>query len=209
MKQVQITPSVAIRLCLVALPALVLASICPGATAQSPAGSFHLGPVYVYPEVEFAVRRDDNIALQPDADRVADTIKYVRPALRFDAKSGTHYYDAGYKGEFARYRTDRTSFSWPARACCTRFSAGSSSAPNTWAVRAIRTATISTTSATRPRCSRASRFEMRGPAFERPARRAPRGLNRKLPRIRSPASAVPEWPDFSFGVTRLRRISLH
>ena len=95
----------AIRWSLAAALALVLASISSGARPQSPAGSFQLGPAYVYPEVELAVQRDDNIALQPDADRVADTIKYVRPALRFDAKSGTDYYDAGYKGEYARYNS--------------------------------------------------------------------------------------------------------
>lgn len=95
----------AIRWSLAAVLGSALASTSPNATAQSPAGSLQLGPVYVYPEVEFAVQRDDNIALQPDADRVADTIKYVRPALRLDARSGAHYYDAGYRGEYARYNS--------------------------------------------------------------------------------------------------------
>jgi hypothetical protein len=95
----------AIRSSLAAALGSVLAAASPGATAQSPAGSFQLGSGYVYPELEFAVQRDDNIALQPDAFREADTIRYVRPALRFDAKSGTDYYDAGYKGEFARYNS--------------------------------------------------------------------------------------------------------
>lgn len=74
------------------------------AAAQSPEGSFPLGPVYLFPKIELAVQRDSNIALQPEATRVADTISYVRPALLFEARDGVQRYDAGYRGEYASYR---------------------------------------------------------------------------------------------------------
>ena len=88
--------------------AAALAAMSPYALAQSPAGSIQLGSGYVYPEVEFAVQHDNNIALQPDARRTADTIKYVRPSFRLDARSEAHYYDTGYKGEYARYNSVTT-----------------------------------------------------------------------------------------------------
>ena len=83
--------------------AAALAAVGPFAAAQSPAGSFGVGLGYVYPEIEFAVKRDTNIAMQPDVLRVADTISYVRPAFRFEARGGAQNYDAGYRGEYARY----------------------------------------------------------------------------------------------------------
>lgn len=83
--------------------AIVIAIALPAA-AQSPAGSFPLGPVYAYPKIELAVQRDSNIALQPDATRIADTITYVRPVLLFEAREGAQRYDAGYRGEHASYR---------------------------------------------------------------------------------------------------------
>ena len=83
--------------------AAVLAAISPNSMAQSPAGSFRLGSAYVYPEIEFALQRDSNIALQPEAKRIGDTIRYVRPSFRLDAKGDAQNYDAGYRGEYARY----------------------------------------------------------------------------------------------------------
>ncbi len=83
--------------------AAALAAAGPFAAAQSPPGSFGVGPGYVYPEIELAVKRDDNIAMQPEAARVADTISYVRPAIRFEARGGVQNYDVGYRGEYARY----------------------------------------------------------------------------------------------------------
>ena len=88
--------------------AAALAAAGPIAMAQSPAGSFKAGPGYVYPEIEFAVKRDSNIALQSDAARVSDTIRYVRPSFRVEAKGGTQNYDAGYRGEFASYSSVTT-----------------------------------------------------------------------------------------------------
>jgi hypothetical protein len=85
--------------------AAALAAAGPIAMAQSPPGSFEAGPGYVYPEIELAVQRDDNIALQPDATRVSDTISYARPSFRVEAKSGVQNYDAGYRGEYARYNS--------------------------------------------------------------------------------------------------------
>jgi len=89
--------------CLSLTVAAALAVASP-AVAQSPPGSFKAGPGYVYPEIEFAVKRDDNIAMQPEVGRVADTIIYVRPAFRVEARGGVQNYDAGYRGEYASYR---------------------------------------------------------------------------------------------------------
>lgn len=88
--------------------AAALAAVSPHALAQSPPGSFKTGPGYVYPELEFAVKRDSNIALQPDAARVSDTIIYVRPSFRVEAKGSAQNYDAGYRGEYARYNSVTT-----------------------------------------------------------------------------------------------------
>jgi len=84
-----------------------LASAASFALAQSPPGSFAAGPGYVYPEIEFAVKRDTNIALAPDAARESDTISYLRPAIRFDALRDVQRYDVGYRGEYARYRSSK------------------------------------------------------------------------------------------------------
>jgi hypothetical protein len=86
--------------------AAALAASGPIAMAQSSAGSFPAGPGVVYPEIELAVKRDTNIDMQPDAARIADTISYVRPAIRFEARGGVQSYDLGYRGEYARYAND-------------------------------------------------------------------------------------------------------
>jgi len=61
--------------------------------------------MFAYPELEVAVRRDSNIAIQPDSTRVADTIWYLKPALRLEAKQGPNFYNVGYRGEYGRYQT--------------------------------------------------------------------------------------------------------
>jgi hypothetical protein len=85
--------------------AAALAVAGPVAMAQSPPGAFMLGPGAVYPEIELAVKRDTNIDMQPDALRRSDTIAYVRPAIRFEARGGVQSYDLGYRGEYAHYNT--------------------------------------------------------------------------------------------------------
>src|SRR6185503_14218475 len=89
--------------------ALLLAFCGLGATSsfsQSPPGSIPVGPLFVYPELELAVRRDTNIALQPDATRIADTIWIARPSVRAEAKSGANFYNVGYRAEIGRYATN-------------------------------------------------------------------------------------------------------
>jgi hypothetical protein len=76
--------------------------------AQSPPASIPIGPIFVYPELELAVKRDSNIALQPAATRRADTIWYLRPAVRLEAKQGPSLYDTGYRGDYGRYQTQTT-----------------------------------------------------------------------------------------------------
>jgi hypothetical protein len=83
--------------------AAALVTVGPTAMAQSPPGAFMVGPGAVYPEIELAVKRDTNIDMQPDALRRSDTIAYVRPAIRFEARSGVQNYDLGYRGEYAHY----------------------------------------------------------------------------------------------------------
>lgn len=73
------------------------------AMAQTPPGAIPVGPMFAYPEIEVAVKRDSNIALLPDATRQADTIWYLRPALKLEAKQGENVYDVTYRGEFGRY----------------------------------------------------------------------------------------------------------
>jgi len=85
--------------------AAALAAAGPIAMAQSPPGAFMVGPGAVYPEIEFAVKRDTNIDMQPSALQRSDTISYVRPAIRFEARSGVQNYDLGYRGEYARYNS--------------------------------------------------------------------------------------------------------
>lgn len=87
---------------------LFLGTLAPNALAESPAGSIPVGPMFVYPELEVAVKRDSNIALQPDATRKADTIWYLRPTVRLEAKQGVNLYDLTYRGEYGRYDSQKT-----------------------------------------------------------------------------------------------------
>ncbi len=64
--------------------------------------------MFVYPELEVAVKRDSNIALVPDAQRKADTIWYLRPTVRLEAKQGVNLYDLTYSGEYGRYNSQTT-----------------------------------------------------------------------------------------------------
>ena len=86
----------------------MLAMFAANAMAESPPGSMPVGPMFVYPELEVAVRRDDNIALVPDAQRKADTIWYLRPTVRLEAKQGANIYDLTYRGEYGRYDSQST-----------------------------------------------------------------------------------------------------
>lgn len=88
------------KICVAA--ALTLAGV-GGALGQSPPGSIPVGPMFAYPDLEVAVRRDSNIALQPDATRVADTIWLIRPSIRLEAKQGPNLYNVGYRGEYGRF----------------------------------------------------------------------------------------------------------
>ena len=63
--------------------------------------------MFAYPELEVAVKRDSNIAIQPDALRKADTIWYLRPTLRLEAKQGANLYDVTYRGEYGRYDSQK------------------------------------------------------------------------------------------------------
>ncbi len=54
--------------------ALFLSAVALPAFSQSPPGSIPVGPLFAYPELELSLKRDDNIALQPDNARVGDTI---------------------------------------------------------------------------------------------------------------------------------------
>ena len=58
--------------------------------------------------LDVAAKRDSNIALQPDATRQADTIWYVCPTLRLEAKDGVNVYDVTNSREFGRYDTSKT-----------------------------------------------------------------------------------------------------
>ncbi len=64
--------------------------------------------MFAYPSLEVAVRRDSNIAVQPDTLRISDTIWYLRPAVRLEARRGANFYDVGYRGEYGRYNTQKT-----------------------------------------------------------------------------------------------------
>ena len=64
--------------------------------------------MFAYPELEVAVKRDSNIAIVPDPLRKADTIWYLRPALRLEAKQGVNLYDVTYRGEYGRYDSQKT-----------------------------------------------------------------------------------------------------
>ena len=87
---------------------LLLCAFAANAMAQSPPGSIPVGPMFAYPKLEVATTRDSNIALQPDALRQADTIWYLRPSLRLEAKKGVNLYDVTYSGEFGRYNTSKS-----------------------------------------------------------------------------------------------------
>ena len=86
----------------------LLATLAATAMAESPPGSIPVGPMFVYPELEVAVKRDSNIALQPDAARKADTIWYLRPTVRLEAKKGVNVYDLTYRGEYGRFSSQTT-----------------------------------------------------------------------------------------------------
>src|ERR1700690_1244916 len=75
---------------------VLLCALAANAMAESPPGSIPVGPMFAYPELEVAVKRDTNIALQPDALRQADTIWYLRPTMRLEAKDGVNLYDVTY-----------------------------------------------------------------------------------------------------------------
>ena len=86
----------------------LLTALAANAMAQSPPGSVPVGPMFAYPELEVAARRDSNIALVPDAQRKADTIWYVRPSVRLEAKKGDNVYDLTYRGEYGRFDSQTT-----------------------------------------------------------------------------------------------------
>ncbi len=83
--------------------AVLLGVMATTALAQTPPGAVPVGPMFAYPELEIATRRDNNIALQPDSTRKSDTIWYVRPAVRLEAKQGVNAFNMGYRGEYGRY----------------------------------------------------------------------------------------------------------
>jgi polysaccharide biosynthesis protein VpsM len=87
---------------------LLLGALAANAMAQSPPGSIPVGPMFAYPELEVAVKRDSNIAIVPDALRKADTIWYLRPSVRLEAKQGVNLYDVTYRGEYGRYDSQKT-----------------------------------------------------------------------------------------------------
>ena len=82
---------------------VLLGGVATTAMAQTPPGAMPVGPMFAYPELEVAARRDSNIALLPDATRKADTIWYVRPSVRLEAKQGVNTLNVGYRGEYGRY----------------------------------------------------------------------------------------------------------
>lgn len=88
--------------------ALVLGALSANALAESPPGSIPVGPMFAYPELELATKRDSNIALVPDAQRKSDTIWYLRPSVRLEAKQGVNLYELSYRGEYGRYNSQRT-----------------------------------------------------------------------------------------------------
>jgi len=89
---------------------LMLGAMATTALAQTPPGAVPVGPMFAYPELELAIKRDTNIALSPDTStsaaistRKADTIWYVRPGLRLEAKQGENAFNVAYRGEYGRY----------------------------------------------------------------------------------------------------------
>jgi len=86
----------------------VLFVLAANAYAESPPGSIPVGPLFAYPELEIATKRDSNIAIVPDDRRKADTIWYLRPSVRLEAKQGVNLYDVTYRGEYGRYNSQKT-----------------------------------------------------------------------------------------------------
>ena len=86
---------------------LVVGTLAGNAMAESPPGSIPVGPMFVYPELEIATKHDSNIALVPDDQRKSDTIWYLRPTIRLEAKQGVNVYDLTYRGEFGRYNSQK------------------------------------------------------------------------------------------------------
>jgi hypothetical protein len=78
------------------------------AFGQTPPGAIPIGPMMAYPEIEVGIKRDSNIALQPDATKRADTITSIKPGVRLEAKQGANVYDIGYRGEYLRYNQQTT-----------------------------------------------------------------------------------------------------
>lgn len=87
---------------------LFLGTLAANVMAQSPPGSIPVGPMFAYPQLDVAVERDSNIAIQPDALRKADTVRYLRPSLRLEANKGVNLYDVTYRGEYGRYDSQKT-----------------------------------------------------------------------------------------------------
>ena len=86
----------------------LLGALAANAMAQSPPGSIPVGPMFAYPEIEVAAKRDSNIALVPDATRKADTIWTLRPSVRLEAKQGVNIYTLSYRGEYGRFDSQTT-----------------------------------------------------------------------------------------------------
>lgn len=76
--------------------------------AQTPPGAVRVGPLYAYPEVGIAVKRDDNIAIQPAATAQSDTILNLRLSVRLEAKKDANLYNFGYRGDYNRYARQTT-----------------------------------------------------------------------------------------------------
>jgi len=76
--------------------------------AESPPGSIPVGPMFAYPELEVATRHDSNIAMVPDAQRKSDTIWYLRPSVRLEAKQGVNLYELSYRGDYGRFNSQTT-----------------------------------------------------------------------------------------------------
>ncbi len=86
------------------VPAAIL-SCAAAAFAQTPPGTIPVGPMFLYPALEVAVKRDSNIAIQPAAAAQSDTIGYLRPSVRLEAQQGVNIYSLGYSGEYGRYNS--------------------------------------------------------------------------------------------------------
>ena len=87
---------------------VIVSAVATNVMAESPPGSVPVVPMFAYPELEIATKRDSNIAMVPDAQRKADTIWYVRPAVRLEAKQGVNIYELSYRGDYGRYNSQKT-----------------------------------------------------------------------------------------------------